>query len=103
MHFLWMVCCNLSGLSTLQIVIAGVIYANVAAKQIYMRIFRGTRHLHETTWLSFGTWAAIVLALWLIAWIIAESIPVFNNLNSLIVALFASWATYGLAGQLSHV
>lgn len=59
--------------------IAGVIYANVAAKQIYVRLFRGTRHMHESTWLSVGTWVGIVLALWIVGWIIAESIPVFNG------------------------
>ena len=29
--------------------------------------------------------------MWVIAWIIAESIPVFNDLLGLISALFASW------------
>lgn len=79
--------------------IAGVIYANVAAKQIYVRLFRGTRHIHESTWLSVGTWIGILLALWTVAWVIAESIPVFNDLNALIVALFVSWFTYGLPGK----
>ncbi|KAF2169582.1 hypothetical protein M409DRAFT_64669 [Zasmidium cellare ATCC 36951] len=86
------------GIALPTIVIAGVIYANVAAKQIYVRLFRGTRHIHESTWLSVGTWIGIVLTLWIIGWIIAESIPVFNDLNSLIVALFVSWFTYGLPG-----
>ena len=39
-----------------------------------------------------------MFVLWTIAWIIAESVPVFNNLVGLIAALFASWFTYGLAG-----
>jgi hypothetical protein len=32
-----------------------------------------------------GTWVAIALVLWTIAWVIAEAIPVFNTLLSLIV------------------
>lgn len=36
--------------------------------------------------------------LWVAAWIIAEAIPVFNDLLGLISALFASWFTYGLSG-----
>lgn len=55
--------------------------------------------MSERTWLSVGTWVGILLALWTIAWIIAESIPVFNDLNALIVALFVSWFTYGLPGE----
>ncbi|KAK5159266.1 hypothetical protein LTS14_002408 [Recurvomyces mirabilis] len=86
------------GVALPTILIAGVIYANVAAKYIYVRLFRGTRHMQENTWLSFGSWVAIILTLWVIAWVIAESIPVFNDLNSLITALFASWFTYGLSG-----
>ena len=47
---------------------------------------------------SVGSWVLIVTAVWFIAWIIAEAIPVFNDLLSLISALFASWFTYGLSG-----
>jgi hypothetical protein len=86
------------GISIPTIIIAGVIYGHVASKYIYVRLFRGTRHLHERTWLSYGTWVGILFVLWTIAWIIAESVPVFNNLVGLIAALFASWFTYGLAG-----
>lgn len=86
------------GISLPTIVVAGVIYAHVASKYVYVRLFRGTRHMHERTWLSWGSWTAILTVLWIIAWIIAESVPVFNNLVGLIAALFASWFTYGLAG-----
>ena len=64
----------------------------------YVRLFRGTTHMQKRTWFSLGTWIAITLTMWFIAWIIAESIPVFNDLLALISALFASWFTYGLSG-----
>lgn len=41
--------------------------------------------MHERTLLSIGSWVAIGLISWVVAWVIAESIPVFNNLLSLIV------------------
>jgi hypothetical protein len=50
------------------------------------------------TWLAIGSWAGITLTLWVIAWIIAESIPNFNSLLGLISALFAAWFTYGMSG-----
>ena len=78
---------------THQIVIAGVINGHVAAKYIYVRIFRNTNHMGKRSVLSIGSWVGIVILLWVIGWIIAEAIPVFNNLLSLIVALFASWFT----------
>ena len=86
------------GIAIPTIVIAGVINGHVAAKYIYVRLFRGTDKMSQRTWRSFGLWAGIVLVLWIIAWIIAEAIPVFNDLLSLISALFASWFTYGLSG-----
>ena len=78
--------------------IAGVINGHVASKYVYVRLFRGTDRMSKKSWSSFGLWAVIVLVLWTIAWIIAEAIPVFNDLLSLISALFASWFTYGLSG-----
>lgn len=78
--------------------VSNVIYGHVAAKYIYLRLFRGTEHIHSRSLVATGSWLLITLALWIVAWIIAESIPVFNNLLSLISSLFASWFTYGLAG-----
>ncbi|KAE8382015.1 transmembrane amino acid transporter protein-domain-containing protein [Aspergillus bertholletiae] len=83
------------GLAMPTVVIAGVIYGHVACKYIYVRVFRGSDHMHQKSMLSVGTWVGIALALWLIAWVIAESIPVFNDLLSLISALFGSWFSYG--------
>ena len=61
-------------------------------------MYRGTKHMSQRTLLSVGSWVAIILTMWVIAWILAESIPVFNDLLGLISALFASWFTYGLSG-----
>ncbi|KAM5438388.1 hypothetical protein MferCBS31731_004965 [Microsporum ferrugineum] len=86
------------GVAMPTIVIAGVINGHVASKYLYVRIFRGTNKMSQRTFTSVGTWVVITVILWIIAWIIAEAIPVFNNLLSLITALFASWFTYGLSG-----
>lgn len=66
--------------------IAGVINGHVAAKYIYVRLFRGTDGMQKKTVKSIGSWVAITLTLWVIAWVIAEAIPVFNDLLSLIVS-----------------
>lgn len=49
--------------------------------------------MHKRDWVATGSWIAIGAVVWLLAWIIAEAIPVFNNLLSLIASLFASWFT----------
>ncbi|KAL4923445.1 neutral amino acid permease [Aspergillus undulatus] len=86
------------GIALPTILIAGVIYGHVAAKYIYVRIFRGTDRMHKRDFVAIGSWVGIALVLWVLAWIIASAIPVFSNLLSLITALFASWFTYGLSG-----
>jgi hypothetical protein len=60
---------------------------HVACKYIYVRIFRGSDEMHSRSFLSVGSWVAICLGVWVVAWVVAESIPVFNDLLSLIVSL----------------
>ncbi|KAL2831805.1 transmembrane amino acid transporter protein-domain-containing protein [Aspergillus cavernicola] len=86
------------GIALPTILIAGVIYGHVASKYVYIRIFRGTDRMHKRDFVAVGSWVAIALSLWILAWIIASAIPVFSHLLSLITALFASWFTYGLSG-----
>lgn len=86
------------GIAIPTIVIAGVINGHVASKYIYVRLFRGTGRMARKDLASYGAWAVIALVLWTLAWIVAEAIPVFNDLLGLVSALFASWFTYGLSG-----
>ncbi|PGG97755.1 hypothetical protein AJ80_09644 [Polytolypa hystricis UAMH7299] len=86
------------GVAMPTIVIAGVVVAHVACKYVYVRLFRGTRHMSERSFFSIATWIGIATVLWVLAWIIAEAIPVFNNLLALITAVFGSWFTYSLSG-----
>ncbi|KAF5866034.1 hypothetical protein ETB97_001110 [Aspergillus alliaceus] len=87
------------GIALPTIIIAGVINGHIAFKYIYIRLFRGTDRMHKRDWVAVSSWVAIALSLWILAWIIAEAIPVFSNLLSLITALFASWFTFGLSGM----
>lgn len=73
------------------IVIAGVVNGSVACKYIYIRMWKGTNVVHEKSAKSLGSWYGICIAFWVVAWILAESIPNFNLLLGLIAALFGSW------------
>lgn len=80
--------------------IAAIIYGHVASKYIFVRLFRGTKHLTVKTKLSYVTWYGIVAAVWILAWVIAESIPAFNDLLGLISSLFGAAFTYYIPGWL---
>ncbi|KAJ5794329.1 hypothetical protein N7457_000928 [Penicillium paradoxum] len=86
------------GISIGTIVIAGVVICHVGAKCIYVRIFRGTHRMSERSFLSYGTWVLITFLMWVIAWLIANAIPVFNDLLNMIAAAFCSWFSFGLEG-----
>ncbi|KAF8458818.1 transmembrane amino acid transporter protein-domain-containing protein [Terfezia claveryi] len=88
------------GIASPTIIIAGVINAHVAAKYVYLRMFRGTKHLGSGSSFSDSVWVIILLILWVIAWVIAEAIPSFNHLLALISSLFVSWFTYGISGAM---
>ncbi|RJE24931.1 hypothetical protein PHISCL_02763 [Aspergillus sclerotialis] len=86
------------GIAIPTIVGAGVVNGHVGLKYIYVRIFRHTDKMHKRDWVGLGSWLAIGLGCWIIAWIISEAIPTFNDLLSLISSLFASWFSFGLGG-----
>ena len=81
------------------IVVGGVINGHVATKYINMRLCGKPKPGTKTpVWASYFVWVIIGIAVWTIAWVIAEVIPHFNDLLGLISAAFASWFTYGLSG-----
>lgn len=84
------------GIAIPTILIAAVIYAHVTAKYIYVRALRNTKHLAGKTFVGRATWIGILLVLWILSWIVAESIPIFGDLLGLIASLFVSWFAYGL-------
>lgn len=88
------------GIALPTIIIAGVVNGHVAVKYLYVRLFRhdSTNIMHQKTARAYSYWALLCFALWFASWIIAEAVPVFNNLLGLTSALFASWFTFGMSG-----
>ncbi|OJJ55535.1 hypothetical protein ASPSYDRAFT_157784 [Aspergillus sydowii CBS 593.65] len=87
------------GIALPTIIIGGVVNGHVASKYIYVRLFRKTDRMHKKDLVAVGSWLLITFCTWVLAWIIASAIPVFNNLLSLIASIFASWFTYGFTGM----
>jgi hypothetical protein len=82
------------------LIFLGVLYASVSARFVFFRIFEGSRHKTTHTVLGWATWAAILAATWIVAFIIAEVIPFFSDLLSLMSSLFDSffgWIFWGVA------
>jgi hypothetical protein len=73
------------------IIFLGVLYASVSARFVFFRLFAGTKHLGSHTIVGWGSWAAILACTWVLAFIIAEVIPFFSDLLSLMSSLFDSF------------
>lgn len=73
------------------IIFVGVLYASVSARFIFFRLFEGSDHKAKHTFLGWLSWILILLGCWIIAFIIAEIIPFFSDLLSIMSALFDSF------------
>lgn len=73
------------------LIFLGVLYASVSARFIFLRLFDGTRHKTSHTVVGWASWAGILAVLWVLAFIIAEIIPFFSDLESIMSSLFDSF------------
>ncbi len=82
------------GLALPTILIAGCESGQVAAKQIYMIMFRSRpKHIHNSTATGWIGWVLINVVTWVLAFILAELIPFFSSFLGLEAALFWSLFT----------
>ena len=82
------------------LIFLGVLYASVSARFVFFRLFAGTRHMGNHTLVGWASWAGILAVTWVLAFIIAEVIPFFSDLLSLMSSLFDSffgWIFWGVA------
>lgn len=73
------------------LIFLGVLYASVSARFIFFRLFDNTRHKTEHTLVGWSSWAGILAVLWILAFIVAEVIPFFTDLLSIMSSLFDSF------------
>uniref|UniRef100_L2FDE2 Amino acid transporter n=1 Tax=Colletotrichum fructicola (strain Nara gc5) TaxID=1213859 RepID=L2FDE2_COLFN len=63
------------------------IYQHVAAKYIFVRVLRDSHHLQENTLVHWSTWIGSNLVLGILAFIVAEAVPILNYLLGLAGAI----------------
>ncbi len=73
------------------LIFLGVLYASVSARFLFFRIFEGSRHKANHTLVGWASWAGLLAATWVVAFVIAEVIPFFSALLSLMSSLFDSF------------
>lgn len=74
------------------LIFLGVLYASVTARFVFFNLFKNNRkHVNSHTVVGWASWAGILAVTWVFAFIIAEVIPFFSDLLSLMSSLFDSF------------
>ncbi|RDW82857.1 hypothetical protein BP6252_03969 [Coleophoma cylindrospora] len=71
------------GVGVFGLLVSGALGLHVAAKFLFVRILRNSRHLQSNTLIHWGTWLSCTFGLCAISFILAEAVPIFNYLLAL--------------------
>lgn len=70
----------------------GALYGNISSQFIFLKIFpSGSDHRNKHTVKGWAVWVGINAIGWILAFIVAEVIPFFSDLLSLMSSLFDCW------------
>ncbi|KAF8530247.1 transmembrane amino acid transporter protein-domain-containing protein [Hysterangium stoloniferum] len=73
------------------IIFLGALYASVTARFVFFRMFENSRHRHSNTFVGWAAWSGIIGLSWIVAFVIAEVIPFFSDMLSVMSSLFDCW------------
>ncbi|KAK6853035.1 Amino acid transporter- transmembrane [Apiospora arundinis] len=71
------------GIALVGLIASGAINQHIAAKYVFVRVLRNSRHLQSNTMTHWVTWVGITVTIGGIAFILAESITIFNYILAL--------------------
>ncbi|WVR04882.1 hypothetical protein IAU60_001894 [Kwoniella sp. DSM 27419] len=80
------------------IMISGIVGVNVGAKYLYIIAFRKSKLLTSKNIRAKLGWIGLVAFMWTAAFVLAELIPFFNQLLTIVSSLFSVWFSFGLCG-----
>ena len=80
------------------IFISGSINSTVALRYLHGRMWKNSMNRYIKTARGWASWTVLVIIFTIFAWIIAEAIPIFNDLLSLASALFVSGFSFWIPG-----
>jgi hypothetical protein len=82
------------GIALPVIFISGSINTTVVCRYIHGKVFAKSSARHVNTPKGWATWLGLVFTVTVLAWIIAEAIPVFSDILSISSSLFVSGLSY---------
>ncbi|KAG8624754.1 hypothetical protein KVT40_007821 [Elsinoe batatas] len=82
------------GLALPGLLVTTTLVIHIAAKYVFVRALRGSKHLSGNTIIHWASWLGCTFGLAMISYIIASAIPVFGGLVSLIGALLGTLMSF---------
>lgn len=76
------------GIALPSLVVSAGIFNHTSALYIFVRLLRNTKHLQSNSAIHWSTWVACNVGVGLLGFIVAEAIPVFNYILSLLGSFF---------------
>ncbi|KAJ5234642.1 uncharacterized protein N7469_003810 [Penicillium citrinum] len=84
------------GIALPVIFISGSINTTVVCRYIHGKVYKDSMIRYINTTKGWASWIGLVFTITLLAWVIAEAIPIFSELLSIISALFVSGLSFYL-------
>ncbi|KAM3515064.1 hypothetical protein MY11210_001302 [Beauveria gryllotalpidicola] len=79
----------------------GMVFGHTAIKYLYVVALRATKTTHratENSLRSWGLWVGSATTFWVLAFILASAIPIFDSILSISSATFVAWFTFSVSG-----
>lgn len=86
------------GLALPALFVSSIIFTHLSGKYLFVRILKNSVHLTSNSVVHWAVWLGSVGTSALVAFVIAEGVPVFDGLISLVGALFGTIMTLQLMG-----
>jgi hypothetical protein len=88
------------GVGITGLTVSACLYIHVAAKYLFVRILRNSRHLQQNTAVHWAVWLMCTFGMSVISFLIASGIPIFNYLLAIAGSLTFAPLALGLPGYL---
>lgn len=88
------------GVGMIGLLVSACIWVHTAAKYLFVRILRGSKHFQTNSFVHWATWLGCTFSLSVVAFLLAIAIPIFNYLVALCGSLTFAPLALGLPAYL---
>jgi amino acid permease len=91
------------GIMLVALLSTGMVFGHTAIKYMYVFVLRRMNAAHEATSntiKSWGSWVVCATIFWVVVFIVAAAVPVFDSILSISSATLIAWTTFGISAIL---